>query len=330
MALKVALIGRGLGGSVFHAPLIRALPELELAIVAGAADADAAAVADGVDVVVISSPNRTHFPLAEAALEAGKHVVIDKPFTVSVEEADALIALAKARGRMLTVFHNRRWDGDFLTVKKVLPRLGEMFLFEAHWDRFRRELRPGWKDAADGGAGTLNDLGPHLIDQALLLFGTPEALSADVLAQREGAAVDDYFALTLYYSRRRVVLGASTLVIDPRPRFALHGTEGSFVKYGLDPQEPALKEGADPRSVGEDIPANYGTLTTDAGAERVPTEKGRYLGFYEAVLAAIRDGAPPPVHPTDARDGLRIIELARRSSDEGRVVLCSPAKAGVQ
>ncbi|HEY1606712.1 MAG TPA: Gfo/Idh/MocA family oxidoreductase [Allosphingosinicella sp.] len=330
MRLKVALIGRGLGGSIFHAPLIRALPGLELAIVAGAADAAAAAVAEGIDLVIISSPNRTHFPLAEAALEAGKHVVIDKPFTVSVEEADALIALAKARGRMLTAFHNRRWDGDFLTVRKMLPLLGEIFLFEAHWDRFRREIRPGWKDAADGGAGTLNDLGPHMIDQALLLFGTPEALSADVLVQREGAAVDDYFSLTFHYGPLRVVLGASTLVMAPRPRFALHGANGSFVKYGLDPQEAAMKEGADPRSAAEDAPANYGTLTTESGAERIPTERGRYLGFYEAALAAIRDGAPPPVGPADAREGLRIIELARRASDEGRRIMCSPANAGVQ
>jgi scyllo-inositol 2-dehydrogenase (NADP+) len=320
MALKVALIGRGLGGSVFHAPLIRALPELELAVVAGAADAQAAAVADGIDLVVISSPNRTHFPLAKAALNAGKHVVIDKPFTVSLDEADALIALAKERGRMLTVFHNRRWDGDFLTVRKILPRLGEVFLFEAHWDRFRREIRPGWKDAGDGGAGTLNDLGPHLIDQALLLFGMPDALSADVLAQREGAQVDDCFELTLHYGRMRTVLGASTLVMDPRPRFAIHGTSGSFVKYGLDPQEAALKAGADPRAAGEDAPANYGTLTTNGGMERVPTEKGRYLAFYEAVTTAIRDGAPPPVDAADAREGLRIIELARRSSEEGRLV----------
>jgi scyllo-inositol 2-dehydrogenase (NADP+) len=331
MSLKVSLIGRGLGGMAFHAPLIRALPELELAIVAGAAEAQAAAVADGIDLVVISSPNRTHFPLAEAALAAGKHVVIDKPFTVSLDEADGLIALAKERGRMLTVFHNRRWDGDFLTVKKILPRLGALSLFEAHWDRFRTEIRAGWKDAADGGAGTLNDLGPHLIDQALLLFGMPEALSADVLAQRDGAQVDDYFALTLHYGSMRAVLGASTLVRDPRPRFALHGMGGSFVKYGLDTQEAAMKEGAHPRSVGEEDPAHYGALTTDTGSERVTTERGRYLGFYEAVVAAIRDGQPPPVNPADARDGLRIIELARRSSEEGRrIPLCSRAHAGAQ
>src|SRR4051812_20536465 len=297
MALKVALIGRGLGGTAFHAPLIRALPELELVMMVGAAEAEAAAVADGIDLVVISSPNRTHFPLAEAALRAGKHVVIDKPFAVSLNEADALIALARERGRLLSVFHNRRWDGDFLTVRKMPPRIGELLLFEAHWDRFRREIRPGWKDAADGGAGMLNDLGPHLIDQALMLFGLPEALSADVLAQRDGASVDDYFALTLHYGTMRVVLGASTLIMEPRPRFALHGTHGSFVKHGLDPQEAALKAGADPRSAGADAAENFGTLTTEAGAERVPTEQGRYLTFYEGVIAAICDGAPPPVDP---------------------------------
>ena len=320
MTLKAALIGRGLGGTAFHAPLIRALPALELAMMVGADEAEAAAVAPGIDLVIISSPNRTHFPLAEAALSAGKHVVIDKPFTVSLDEADALIDLARAKGRMLTVFHNRRWDGDFLTVKKLLPRLGAVLLFEAHWDRFRRELRPGWKDAAEGGAGTLNDLGPHLIDQALQLFGLPKALTADVQAQRDGAAVDDYFALTLDYGATRVVLGASTLVMDPRPRFSIHGTNGSFVKYGLDPQEAAMKAGADPREAGEDAEANFGTLATEAGTQWVPTEKGRYLAFYEAVAAAIRAGAPPPVDPADAREGLRIIELARRSSEEGRTI----------
>jgi scyllo-inositol 2-dehydrogenase (NADP+) len=318
MALKVALIGRGLGGAAFHAPLIRALPALELVAWVGAAEAEAAAAAAGIDLVVISSPNRTHFPLAEAALRAGKHVVVDKPFTVSLDEADALIALARERGRMLTVFHNRRWDGDYQTVRKILPRLGALQLFDAHWDRFRREIRLGWKNAADGGAGALNDLGPHMIDQALQLFGPPDAVSADIRAQREGTGVDDYFVLTLDYGPLPVMLGAATLVMAPRPRFALHGTGGSFVKYGLDPQEAALGEGADPRAAGEDSPENYGILTTEAGVERVPTERGRYLDFYENVVAAIRDGGPPPVDPADAREGLRIIEIARRAAAEGR------------
>jgi scyllo-inositol 2-dehydrogenase (NADP+) len=319
MALKVALIGRGLGGSVFHRPLIEAVPELSLAIVAGAAEAEAACVAPGIDLVVISSPNRTHFPLAEAALRAGKHVVVDKPFTTSLEEADALIALAQERGRMLTVFHNRRWDGDFRTVERILPRLGEIRLFEAHWDRFRPDIKAGWKDSADGGAGMLNDLGPHLIDQVLRLFGPPAALSADVLAQRDGAAVDDYFSLTLDYGRMRAVIGASTLVADPRPRFALHGIGGSFVRYGLDPQEAALKEGENPLSADFGIDARDGLFTgADGAAERVPTEPGCYLDYYRGVAASILDGAPPPVDPADAREGLRIIALARRASEEGR------------
>jgi scyllo-inositol 2-dehydrogenase (NADP+) len=319
MTLKIALIGRGLGGSVFHRPLIEAVPQLALAIVAGAADAKAAAVAPGVDLIVISSPNRTHFPLAEAALRAGKHVVVDKPFTASLDEADALIALARERGRMLTVFHNRRWDGDFRTAGKILPRVGQVRLFEAHWDRFRLDIRGGWKDAADGGAGMLNDLGPHLIDQALQLFGPPAAVSADVLTQRDGASVDDYFSLTLDYGPMRVVLGASTLVADPRPRFALHGTGGSFVKYGLDPQEAALKDGENPRSADFGIDTRDGLFTgADGAAEMVPTERGCYLDYYRGVAASILHGAPPPVDPADAREGLRIIALARRASEEGR------------
>jgi scyllo-inositol 2-dehydrogenase (NADP+) len=318
IALKVALIGRGLGGSVFHAPLIRAVPALELALIAGAAEAEAAAIAPGIDLVVISTPNRTHFPLAEAALRAGKHVVIDKPFTVSLDEADTLIALARGQGRMLTVFHNRRWDGDFLTVARILPRLGEMRLFEAHWDRFRPAIKPGWRETPGDGTGLLNDLGPHMLDQALRLFGLPEGLEADVAAQRAEARVDDYFSLTLHYGPARVVLGASTLIADPRPRFAVHGTGGSFVKYGLDPQEAALKHGADSRLPVEEAPEDFGTLTTPAGTARVATEPGRYLAFYEGVVAAIGEDAPPPVDPFEAREGLRLLALARRASEEGR------------
>lgn len=318
-AIRTALIGRGLGGSVFHAPLIRACAGLELGRWVGAGDAEEAAIADDIALVVISTPNRFHFPLARAALEAGKHVVVDKPFTVSLDEADALIALAAARKRMLTVFHNRRWDGDFLTVRKLLPSLGTLFLFEAHWDRFRPAIKPGWRELPDEGTGLLNDLAPHMIDQALLLLGAPAAVSAEVLAQRPEARVDDYFALTLHYGARRAVLGASTLVLDPRPRFALHGVGGSFVKHGLDLQEAALKAGADPRAPLPD--PSPGLLSRpDANPRPVVTEPGRYFAFYEGVAAAIRGEAPPPVDPADARAGLRLLDLARRSAREGRVV----------
>ena len=319
MALKVALIGRGLGGSVFHTPLIRALPELERAIVAGAADAEAAAVAKGIDLVVISSPNRTHYPLAEAALRAGKHVVIDKPFTVSVDEADELIALAKERGRMLTVFHNRRWDSDFLTLKRILPRIGAISLYEAHWDRFRPAIKQGWRETDEPGGGVWYDLGPHLLDQALQLFGMPESVSADIFARRPNAKADDYFDVTLHYGSRRVCLRCSTLVADPRPRIAAHGSEASFVKFGLDQQEPALKEGANPLDPGFGIDERTGTLTfPDGGLQPVPNERGGYLAFYEAVADSILEGAPVPVDPADARDGLLLISLARRASELGR------------
>jgi scyllo-inositol 2-dehydrogenase (NADP+) len=319
MTIRTVLIGRGLGGSVFHAPLIRACEGLELVRWVGSAEAGAAAVAPDVDLVVISTPNAFHFPLARAALEAGKHVVVDKPFTVSVAEAEALIDLAHARGRVLSVFHNRRWDGDFLTVAKLLPRLGTVRLYEAHWDRFRPALRNGWKEDPGQGAGLLLDLGPHLIDQALCLFGMPRAVRADVLAQRAGSRIDDYFALTLDYGPMRVLLSASMLVAQPRPRFAVHGSGGSFVKYGVDPQEAELKAGADPRETGAD-PVDGVLTAADGARETVATERGRYLSFYEGVAAAIRGEGPVPVDPADARDGLRIIEAAGASAREGRTI----------
>ena len=230
--IATALIGRGLGGRVFHGPLLRALREFDLRQVAGSVEAHEAIAAEGIELVVISTPNTTHFPLARAALEAGRHVVIDKPFTVTLDEADALIALAAGRGRQLSVFHNRRWDGDYLTVRQLLADriLGEPVLVEMHWDRFRPAIKPGWREVAADGAGLLNDLGPHMIDQAVQLFGPPLTITADIAAQREGAEVDDYFDVLLAYDRLRVRIGASTLVADPRPRFAVHGTSGSFLK----------------------------------------------------------------------------------------------------
>jgi scyllo-inositol 2-dehydrogenase (NADP+) len=319
VTVRTLLVGRGLGGSVFHAPLIGAVPALELVRTVGAAEAREAVTSGDCDLVVISTPNASHFRLAEAALEAGKHVVVDKPFTVTVEQADALIALAAERRRVLTVFHNRRWDGDFLTIKNLIEtgRLGEPILLEAHWDRFRPALRDGWKEDPGQGAGLLLDLGPHLVDQALQLFGPPRALSADVAAQRPGRRVDDYFALTLDYGRLRVLLSAATLVAEPRPRFALHGTAGSYLKFGTDPQEAELKVGTDPRETGRDAAA--GILThTDGTREEVPTARGRYLSFYEAVAAAILEGSAVPVDPRDAREGLRLLALARISAREGR------------
>lgn len=333
--IRSGLIGFGLGGTAFHAPLIEAVDGIELAAVAtsraeavrraypGAVVTDAEAlIADPtIDLVVISTPNATHFPLAQAALAAGKHVVIDKPLTPSAAEAEALIAQAEASARLVVPFHNRRWDSDFLTVQELIARgqLGEILLFEAHWDRFRPDLAQAWKEAP--GAGQLLDLGPHMIDQLLVLFGMPEAVSADVVGQRGNSPVDDYFALTLFYGTRRVVLASSRMVAAPRPRFAIHGRGGSFVKYGLDPQEAAMRAGGSVRDPGHGIedPAQHGVLTLPDGTrETIVSARGDYRRFYAGVAAAIRGEAAVPVAAEDALAGLRLIEAARQSAAEGR------------
>ncbi|MES2120751.1 MAG: oxidoreductase [Pseudomonadota bacterium] len=331
--IRVGLAGFGLAGSVFHAPLIRACDRMELSAVLTSRDAPARvdnvdALLRASDLVVIAAPNDSHFELARAALEAGKHVVVDKPFMVTAAEADAIIALAREQGRVLTVFHNRRWDSDFLTVRKLLPRVGEIILFEAHWDRFRPAIKGGWREVPHPGGGVLNDLGSHMIDQALLLFGMPDALSADLLAQRADAEVDDYFDVTLHYGDRRVCLRCSTLVAEPRPRFAVHGTAGSFVKHGLDPQEAQLKSGMDPHAPDFGLDDRNGQLTlADGAAQAIPTERGNYRAFYEAVADAVLDGAPVPVDPADARKGLVLIDLARQAALQGRRLAVPPANS---
>jgi scyllo-inositol 2-dehydrogenase (NADP+) len=324
--IRVGLAGYGLAGKVFHAPLIRACEGMEPAAVLTSRDVPERVgsldeLLERSDLVVVATPNTTHFEIAAAALKAGKHVVADKPFTVTVEEADELIALAKERERVLTVFHNRRWDSDFLTVKKVLPQLGEVKLFEAHWDRFRPQIKKGWREEPQPGGGVLSDLGPHMIDQALVLFGMPDAISADVLAQREGAAVDDYFDLTLHYGKRRVRLACSTLIAEARPRFAVHGPAGSFVKYGLDRQEAQLKAGMDPRDAEFAIDENDGTIRFGGGQlGKVPSERGDYLAFYEGVRDGIQRNSRVPVDPADARAGLVLIDLARRAAELGQTL----------
>jgi scyllo-inositol 2-dehydrogenase (NADP+) len=322
--IRVGLVGYGLAGAVFHEPLIRACEGLELTAVLTSREhplrvGTLEELFGRCELVIVASPNDTHFPLTREALERGKHVVVDKPFTVTVEEADALIALAREADRMLTVFHNRRWAADFLSLRDVLPRLGELFLVEANWDRFRPEVKQRWRERPGAGAGLLADLGPHMIDEVLQLFGMPDAISADIFAQRPGAAVDDYFDLTLEYGNRRVCLRASSLVSDPRPRFAAHGVGGSFVKNGLDPQEEQLKVGMDPRDPRFGVEESSGTLTLpDGRIEQAPGERGRYLDFYTGVVAAVRGGAPVPVDPADARDGLMLIALARRAAELGQ------------
>ena len=343
MTVRVALIGYGLAGASFHAPLISAEPRLRIARVItsrvdavasafpdAAVSADPAAAAESdIDLVVIATPNDTHVSLARDALLAGKHVVIDKPFVVDPADGDDLIALARDRKRMLTVFKNRRWDGDFLTVAKLVERgrLGEIGLAELRWDRFRPAIKQGWREVPGEGSGLLADLGPHLIDQALHLFGHPDSVAGDVACQRAGALVDDYFEIVLHYGAKRVILSASTLIAAARPRFALHGSAGSFIKYGIDPQEKILRAGGSPSDAGygEDAPATYGVLIDAADSRPVPTERGDWRVFYRQVADAVLDGTPPPIDPAEALTGLSIIECARRSAREGRLLRFTPS-----
>lgn len=334
--IRVGLIGYGLAGASFHAPLIGAVSGMRLASVVSsrgaavardwpettvAADASVLFADSAIDLVVIATPDHLHAPLAHAALEAGKHVVIDKPFVTDPADGTALIALAEARGLILSAFHNRRWDADFLTVQRVLAEglLGDVVLAELRWDRFRPAIKQGWRETE--GAGLLNDLGPHLLDQVLQLFGAPEAVSADLATQRSAATTEDYFELTLFYGERRVIVSAATLLAQPRPRFALHGTGGSFVKHGIDPQEAVLRSGQPPSTpgFGEDAPEAYGILTAADGSTRtVPSERGDWLRYYEGVVAAISTGAAAPVAAREALAVMELIALARRSAAEGR------------
>lgn len=322
--IRVGLAGFGLGGSTFHAPLIRACEGLELAAILTSRDVPLrVGTLDELiarsDLVVVATPNATHYSYAKAALEMSRHVVVEKPFTATLEEAETLIALAEHQQRIVTVFQNRRWDSDFLTLTSVLPQLGTVQLFEAHWDRFRLGLRDSWKEEAGGGTGLLGDLGSHMIDQALQLFGLPDALQADLARQRAEAKVEDYFALTLYYGSMRAVLSASTLVSSPRLRFAVHGTEGSFLKYGLDPQEEQLKGGLVPGAPGYGCDPEPGKIVRPDGTVRqVAPGEGRYLSFYQQVVAAVAHGGPPPVLPDQACNVIRVIEVARRSAEIGQ------------
>jgi len=342
-AVRVALVGYGLAGRVFHAPLIRATPGLALHTVvssdAGKVHADlpdARVVADpqtafadpAIDLVVIASPSATHAPLAIAALQAGRHVVVDKPFAIDLAEAQTVAAAARASGTVLGVFHNRRWDADFLALRALVDAgtLGDIAEVHSHFDRFRPTVPDRWREHAGPGAGLWLDLGPHLVDQALQLFGLPQAVQADIARQRAGAEVDDFFHVVLRYPRLRVVLHAGALVPGAGLRFAVHGTRGSWFKHGLDPQEAALRAGGVPGASDEwgVDPAPGRLLRVDAdGTVRdapSPTPVGDYRAFYAGIRDAIRDGAPSPVTVDEALDVMRVLQAGIDSAANGCVV----------
>jgi predicted dehydrogenase len=284
---------------------------------------------DEIELIVVATPNSSHFELARQSLIAGKHVVVDKPFTNTSAEAQELIDLARTQNRLITVHHNRRWDGDFLTVRKLIDGnvLGRLAEYESHFDRFRSQVRPdAWREEEGEGSGILFDLGSHLIDQAQVLFGQPRMLTADIRVQREMAKAVDNFELILDYDGLKVTLKATMLAREPGPRFLLYGTDGSFLKYGLDPQEEALKQGRTPMDAGwgEEPKDLWGRLNTQSGELHieglVETLPGCYQAFYQNVADAIRGRAELAVKPEEARNTIRIIELAMQSSRERRTV----------
>jgi scyllo-inositol 2-dehydrogenase (NADP+) len=343
MEIKVGIIGYGLSGSVFHAPLIEAADGLRLqAIVSSQAtkvhkdypnvdvfpDVDALLSNGEIDAVIVTTPNTTHYEFAKKAIMAGKHVVVEKPFTNTTKEADELIALAKEKGVLLTVYQNRRWDNDFLTIRRLLESkvLGELSTYEAHYDRFRPAVQDRWREQDLPGSGILYDLGAHLIDQALTLFGMPKTIWADLRCERAGAKATDYFHLVLGYDQMRAILHSSSLVCEPGPRYLLHGNKGSFLKTGLDPQEGQLKKGRRPGDVGwgEDCPENFGKMTANLNGlllkSTIQTLPGSYQSFYEGLYEAIEFEKEVPVFAEEARDVIRIIELAIKSHHEQRII----------
>ncbi|WP_161889052.1 oxidoreductase [Pontibacter russatus] len=346
--INTGLLGFGMSGSVFHAPFITNVPGLHLSKIretrpenialANARYPQAEIVQDAraifedasIDLVVLATPNVSHLPLAKEALQAGKHVVVEKPFTVTSAEADELIALAKSKDRLLTVFHNRRWDSDFKTITKIVAGnlLGNVVEYEAHFDRFRDFLKPdSWKEENAPGSGILYDLGSHLIDQALCLFGLPSEISADLRTQRRDSRITDNFHLMLHYPTLRVILRAGMLVSEPGPRYKLYGDKGSFLKYGMDVQEAALKEGKAPKGAAdwgiepEDI---WGRLNTQINDQhitgRIESETGDYTAFYQNVYAALTGSGELEVKPEQARNVIRVIELAMQSHAEKRTL----------
>ena len=340
--LQVGLIGYGLAGSVFHAPLIQHTPGLALHSIASSqrdrllrsftdvriCDHPAELFADpALDAVVIATPNAEHAPLAIAALQAGKHVLVDKPFALDLAQADAVVRAAQAAERVVTVFQNRRFDADFLTLQQLLADdvLGEVAECHSHFDRYRPQVRDRWRESDAPGAGLWMDLGPHLLDQMLQLFGWPQAISADLMAQRDGARSDDYFHAVLHYPRHRAIVHAGSLVAAARPRFAVHGSRGSYLKQARDVQEDQLREGIAPGAPGWGLDPVHGQhVTVDAAGQEHRASVDNALGDYRRLYAAFRDAmrgtGAPTVSAAEALQLMRLLEAGTESARSGRRV----------
>lgn len=343
--IDVGLIGFGLAGRAFHAQVIARVAGLRLAAILQRSGNEAATQYHDVCIVrtldellaipeirliVVATPNDSHFPIARRALAAGRDVLVDKPFTTTLEEAVTLVDFAKQQGRLLTVYQNRRYDGDFQAIRQLVASgaLGRIVRFESNYDRFRPQLRPGaWREKAGPGTGIFFDIAPHLIDHALLLFGLPEALTADIRMEREGAVADDAFDLAFHYPRGlRVDLRSSILAAATRPRFTIHGTQGAYVKLTVDSQESNLRRGHIPRdgAWGAEPEENWGLLTLSENEgftqRRIPSLNCDYRDFYANLRDAILGKATLAVTIEWALTVMRLLELAHQSSNERRTI----------
>jgi predicted dehydrogenase len=340
--IKTALCSYGMSGLVFHGPLLEVHPGYQITKILERHKNESSGKHPGarlvrnyeaiiedpeIELVVVNTPDHLHVDMASRAMEAGKHVVVEKPFTLRTSDADLLIELARKQGVVLSVYHNRRWDGVYLTVKEVLAsgKLGRLVDFEVHFDRYRNYIKESWKDQSNG-TGTLYNLGSHLIDQALNLFGMPDRLFCDTRMLRDGALTDDSYDLLLHYPDFKCMLRSSYLVREPGPSFMLHGTEGSFVAWGSDPQERDLKAGLIPGSEGWGLDPGFShaRINTDFEGKHLegdyPLVAGNYMAYYDNIYEAIRQGADLLVTARQARDVIRIIEAGYESSRLGQVV----------
>ena len=337
--INVGLIGFGLAGRSFHAPVINAVPGLNLAAILQRTGSEAAvaypnarivrnleellAISD-IRLIVIATPNETHVRFARQSLAAGRDVVVDKPFATSYEEAAGLVEYAQKSGRLLTVYQNRRYDGDFQAIRQVVAAgtLGRIVRFETNYDRFRPNLKPtAWREQLVPGAGILFDIGPHLIDHAMQLFGRPEAVTADIRIERESGLADDAFDVLFHYpNSMRAVLSSNILAATQRPRFLLFGTKGAFLKQTFDPQEMNLRRGEIPKGTpwGAEPEENWGLLTLSDGTKstqrRIPSATGDYRDYYANVRDVLLGKAQPAVTLPQALDVMRALELARESN----------------
>lgn len=337
--IRTLLVGFGFSATTFHLPFLQQLSEFSLAGVVSSRPNDVKAVVDDVpvyaslakalavdsfDLVVITTPNTLHALQARQALMNGVNVLVEKPFTLSGDEADELVSLATRENKKLCVYHNRRFDGDFLTVKSLIEAgtIGNVKRLQSRFDRFRPHPRNRWRENAGPGAGIFWDLGPHLMDQAVQLFGVPKQIHADVQITREGGESDDSFDITLFYGDKTVLLGSSPHQANTTLRFDLQGTAGSYRKFGLDPQEDQLKQGLtlDNEAFATEPESAYGEVADGEQVIKHPTQNGDYIGFYQQLARAITQGEALPADAESVVPVIRLIELAFESAETGKVM----------